>query len=170
MKIIEENIVNSTWEEVAHLSGSQASQRMVKLGDKQSDLLAFVMAYLEDLRQEATEVGLYVFYVVYRIFENSTNKKLKRISGNKIESAFKKNQEFLSMLDGVHDKFLERIAELETLSQPHVTQYVLDAIMESGEYEDPVFLTDEEIGSIFLVLKTVIDVLDNARNRSIRGL
>ena len=41
-------------------------------------------------------------------------------------------------------------------------KYVVDAIMEDDEGEDTVALTEEQKGFLFLLLKTVIDVLDRS--------
>jgi len=38
--------------------------------------------------------------------------------------------------------------------------YVVDALMEEDEGEDALVLTEEQKGFLFLLLKTVIDVLD----------
>jgi len=61
--------------------------------------------------------------------------------------------------------------------QPHVMRYVVESLMETEGGPYPVELTEEEIGTLFLVLKTVIDVLDDAlqspdqgaKNRSTRS-
>jgi hypothetical protein len=63
-------------------------------------------------------------------------------------------------LEVAHDRFFERIARVQVSSQPFVIKYVVDAIFEAPEDEDPVSLTDEDAGLLFLLLKTVIDVLD----------
>jgi len=65
----------------------------------------------------------------------------------------------MESLEGAHDKFLERIAEVQLAGQPYVMKYVVEAIMEDSE-EDPVELTEEDIGYLFLLLKTVVDLLD----------
>jgi len=41
-----------------------------------------------------------------------------------------------------------------------VVNYVVDALMEDDEGEDAMALTEEQKGFLFLLLKTVIDVLD----------
>jgi len=45
-------------------------------------------------------------------------------------------------------------------------KYVVDALMEEEEGEDAVALTEEQKGFVYLLLKTVIDVLDQ---RSIKS-
>ena len=39
-------------------------------------------------------------------------------------------------------------------------KYVLEALMEDAE-EDGIDLTEEDIGSLFMIFKTAIEVLDN---------
>ena len=48
----------------------------------------------------------------------------------------------------------------QTSRQPYVVTHVVDALMEEDEGEDTVALTEEQKGLLFLLLKTVIDVLD----------
>ena len=59
-----------------------------------------------------------------------------------------------------HDKFLDRISSLQTSKQPYVVNYVADALMEEDEGDDALVLTEEQKGFLFLILKAVIDVLD----------
>lgn len=42
-------------------------------------------------------------------------------------------------------------------------KYLADALMEEDEGEDAVQLTEEQKGFIYLLLRTVIDVLDQER-------
>jgi len=39
-------------------------------------------------------------------------------------------------------------------------KYVVETLMEAPEDEDPVALTEEDMGYLFLLLKTVVDLLD----------
>ena len=69
--------------------------------------------------------------------------------------------EISKRLEGVDEKFLDRIASVQTSRQPYVVKYVADALMEDEEEgEDAMALTEEQKGFLFLLLKTVIDALD----------
>ena len=73
----------------------------------------------------------------------------------------------MERLEGAHDKFLDRVASVQTSRQPHVVNYVVDALMEEeDEGEDAVALTEEQKGFLYLLLKTVIDVLDQKDMKS----
>ena len=62
----------------------------------------------------------------------------------------------MERLECAHEKFLDRVTSAQTSRQPYVVKYVVAALME----EDAGALTDEQKGFLFLLLKTVIDVLD----------
>ena len=66
----------------------------------------------------------------------------------------------MERLEGAHEKFLERIASVQTSRQLYVLKYVVDALMEENKGEDALVLTEEQKGFLYLLLKTVIDVID----------
>ncbi|MGZ3745008.1 MAG: hypothetical protein ACXVBQ_14180 [Pseudobdellovibrionaceae bacterium] len=132
---------------------------MMKIGNTQPDLLAFVMKSSEEMGQQVRELAIYMFLVVYRMFQK-TQGKIKKISSEEIIECYEHNEGLVERLEGADEKFLDRIANVQTSKQPHVVNYVVDALMEEEEGEDAVKLNDEQKGFLFLVLKTVIDVLD----------
>ena len=159
MKPIPEAIVEKTWQEVAGFSPDRAKKEMMKIGNSQPDLLAFVTESSHEMGQEVTELAIYMFVVVYRMFQKAQG-KIKKISHKEIIECYEHNESLMERLDGAHGVFLDRIASLQTSKQPHVVNYVLDALMEEDEGEDAVALTEEQKGFLYLQLKTVIDVLD----------
>jgi hypothetical protein len=67
----------------------------------------------------------------------------------------------MERLQGAHEKFLDRIASVQTSRQPYVVNYVVDALTEEDDKgENAVSLTEEQKGFLYLLLKTVIDILD----------
>jgi len=160
MEIIPERLVEETWQEVADFSPIRASKEMEKVGQKQPDLLNFMVVFTQDLDPEVKELAVYMFFVVYRMFEKS-RKKIRKISEEEIEKSYESNEKLVERTAGIHEKFLERIARTQVLKQPHVMNYVLSTIMEPDE-EDPIDLTEDDIGYLFILFKTVIDLLDQA--------
>jgi hypothetical protein len=59
-----------------------------------------------------------------------------------------------------NDAIKRSVDSLQTSTQPYVVKYVADALMEEDGGEDAVQLTAERKGFLYLLLKTVIDVLD----------
>jgi hypothetical protein len=66
---------------------------------------------------------------------------------------------FMESLEGSHEKFIARIANVQVSKQPYVMKYVLEALLEDAE-ENGIDLTEEDIGSLFILFKTLIEVLN----------
>ena len=159
MEPISEKFVEKTWQEVAGYSTNRASKEMQKMGKNQPDLLAFLMALIEDMDPEVRELAIYIAFVVYRIFEGSQN-KIKKITSKEIIDCYEYNEDLIGKLEGADEKFIDRIARIQISKQPYVMKYVVEALMESSEEGDDVVLTDEDSGFLFLLLKTLVDLLD----------
>jgi len=163
---IPEEIVEKTWQEVAGFSLDRAKKEMMKIGNRQPDLLAFVTESSREMGREVRELAIYMFLVVYRIFQE-THGKIEKISTEEIIECYEHNEGLLERLGGTHEKFLDRIASVQTSRQPYAVKYVVDALTEEDEErEDAVALTDEQKGFLYLLLKTVIDVLDKGGMKS----
>ncbi len=163
MEPIPEEVVEENWQEVAGFTPGQQNKEMGKLAKNQPDLLAFMMEFSEELDQEVKELAIYMFFVVYRSFEKGSRKKIRKISAKEIIECYEYNEGLMKSLEGVHEKFLDRIARAELSRQPYVIKYVTDTLMEAPEEEDPLDLTEEDVGFLFLLLKTVVDVLDKTK-------
>ena len=161
MEAISEKLVEETWQEVAGFSPSRGKIEMTKLGERQPELMSFMVTFTQDLGQEVKELAMYIFFVVYRIFEKGSKKKIGKISEKEIIESYESGEKLVEQLEGAHEKFLERIAKTTLMAQPHVMKYILFTLMEPDE-EDPIELTNEDIGYLFLLFKTVIDLLDQA--------
>ena len=161
MKPIPEATVEKTWQEFAGFTPDRAKKELVKIDNNQPELLAFVMESSEEMGQEVRELVVYMFVVVYRMFQG-VHAKIKKISSEEIIECYKKNEGLLERLEGANERFLDRIAGLQTSKQPHVVNYVVDALMEEDEGEDALVLTEEQKGFLYLLLKTVVDVLDQS--------
>ncbi len=158
MDLLSEGFVEKTWQRVAEFTPDRANKEMIAMGKKQPDLLAFLMAYTDDLDQEVKELAIYIAFVVYKMFLDSSS-KIPRISSKEIMATYDENTRLIESLEGAHEKFIDRIASVQVSKQPYVMKYVLDALMEDAE-EDGIDLTEEAIGSLFILFKTEIDVLD----------
>ena len=160
MEPISQELVERTWKEFAAFPLEQAQNKTAIISKNQPNLLAFMMEFTQELSQEVKELAIYMFYVLYRMFQKNSKKKIKRISAEEIITSYEKNEHFIKSLEGVHDKFFERIAGVQLSGQPYVMKYVVETLMEAPEDEDPVALTEEDMGYLFLLLKTVVDLLD----------
>jgi len=163
---IPEEIVEKTWQEVAGFSPDRTKKEMMKIGNIQPELLAFVTESSQETGQEVKELGIYMFLVVYRMFQKAHG-KIKKISSEEIIECYEHNEGLMERLEGADEKFLDRIASVQTSRQPYVVNYVVGALMEEDDGgEDAAALTEEQKGFLFLLLKTVIDVLDQKGMKS----
>jgi hypothetical protein len=102
-----------------------------------------------------------MFLVIWQMFRRSSRRRMARIKGGAIERRLEQNERAFAKLEGSDPRFLERAALVQISRQPEVFKYVIEAIIEApDDPDDPVRLTAEESGTLFLVLKTAIDVLD----------
>jgi len=160
MEPIPKELMDETWQEFAGFSSVRARKEMIKVNKNQPNLLAFMMEFTQDLDQEVKELAIYMFYVVCRMFQKSSKKSLKRISPEEIINCYEKTERFIESLEGTHERFFERIAEAQLSGQPYVMKYVVETLMEAPEEEYPIVLTEDDIGYLFLLFKTVVDLFD----------
>jgi hypothetical protein len=158
MDILSEEYVEKTWQQVAGFTPDRANKEMVAMGKKQPELLAFLMAYTDDLQQEVKELAIYIAFVVYKMFLDSGS-KIPKISSREIMGRYEENMGLMESLEGADDKFIERIANIQVSNQPYVIKYVLETLLEDSR-EDGIDLSGDDIGSLFIIFKTEIDVLD----------
>jgi len=159
MDLLSEGFVEKTWKQVAEFTPARANKEMLTMGKNQPDLLAFMMAYTDDLQQEVKELAIYIAFVVYKMFLDSSG-KIPRISSKEIMARYDENTRFMESLEGAHEKFIDRVAKVQVSKQPYVMKYVLEALMEDAK-EDGIDLTEKDIGLLFMLFKTEIEVLDN---------
>ena len=106
MELIPEEIVEKTWREVAGFSPVRANREMMKIGKNQPELLAFVTELSEDRGQEVKELGVYLFFVVYRMFQK-TQGKIKRISSQELIECHEHGESLMERLGPMRDSLIE---------------------------------------------------------------
>jgi len=160
MKLISEQIVMQTWMEILSYDTEKIDFEFSKLGERQPDLLYFIIELTQDQHQTAIELCLYMFFTICRIFEKSTANQIKQITFDDIETIFKKNESLIENLEGVHERFYERIAKVQFFSQPFVMKYILETLVEETEIDNT--LSEKETGYLFFVFKNVVDLFNEA--------
>ncbi len=169
MKCISERTVEQTWQTVADLAPDAAATEMMSFASQQPHLLGFVTAFLEELQDDAREMGTYLLFVVYKMFENSTAEEIPMVQPDAIKDQYEANQELLLDMetDADDELALEDLAYLESSKHPWVFRYVTEALLESDDdlpEEERFSLSEGEFGEVMMLLKTAIDVLDKATN------
>ena len=169
MECISERTVEQTWQAVADLAPDAAATEMMSFASQQPHLLGFVTAFLEELQDDAREMGTYLLFVVYKMFENSTAEEIPMVQPDAIKDQYEVNQELLLDMetDADDEQALEDLAYLESSKHPWVFRYVTEALLEPDDdlpENERISLSEEEFGEVIILLKTVIDVLDKATN------
>ena len=158
--MIDAATVEATWRKVSALTEAQAWGEAERAGREQPELVAFVLAFTGELSPAAQQLGIYVFHVVLAIFRAAAGRSVPHVKSDAIERQWTENTEELERLEGAHEVLLEKAALRQASDEPEVLRYVVEAVMEAGDDpDDPVELTDEEEGMLYLVLKTVVDLL-----------
>jgi len=160
MEPLSEELVEETWQEFASFTPTQMNKEAKKVAMGQPDLLSFMVEFTEELDQEVKELAIYMFFVVNRIFARGYRKKIKKASPEEIIECYEQNEKLMESLEGAHDRFYERVASVQVSAQPYVIKYVVETLFEVPEEEDPIFIRDEDVGFLFLLLKTAVDVLN----------
>ncbi|MGB5158202.1 hypothetical protein [Desulfobacterium sp. N47] len=164
MEVISEELVDESRQEVAMFNTSRITKGIKELSKQQPHLLSFMLELTKDLDLEVRELSVYIFYNVYRMFKLGYQKRINKISSKDIIGCYEDNEKFIESLDGTHDKLLERITGIQVSEQPYVMKYVVDTLVEVPEDEYPIELSKEDAGYLFLLLKTVIDLLNKTTN------
>src|ERR1044071_890966 len=158
--MVSEEIVEASWQEVAGFSAHTAQLHMEQLARRQRELLTFVTTMTEELSFEAQKTAIYTFVVICRMFERSSNAPLPKAKHGRIAATYERINSELGRLLTADERFLERHALMSTGSEPWVMRYVSEVLLEPDAPEAQ--LNDEEIGELFICLKTVVDVLHEA--------
>jgi hypothetical protein len=164
--MIDAATVEAAWRRIGAFSEAQARREAERAGREQPDLLAFVVAFTGDLSPAAQELGIYVFHVVLAIFRAAAGRSVPRVKAGAIERQWTGSTQALERLEGAHEHFLQRAALEQVSAEPEVVRYVAEAVMEAGhDPDEPMELTEEDQGTLYLVLKTVVDLLHQATDR-----
>jgi hypothetical protein len=165
MEPLSENLVEKTWQEIAHYDSGRATKEMMEFGQIQPDLLSFILEFTEDLGEQAGELGVYLLFVIYHMFKKGYGKEIKPVMAEEIIECYEENERLMEKLEKAQEEFFNRVAEVQLSPQPYVIRYVVDSLTEEPEEdEDREPMSEEEVGFLFMLLKTVIDVLNLKSN------
>ena len=160
MEIIPEDLVIETWQEVSEFTAERARAEMTRVSKIQPNLVAFMVEFTQDLEPEVTELALFWFFNVYRMFQKGVRKPLIQVDHEIIVDCYESNETLIESLERAHERFVERIASVQLLDQPYVMKYVVEAFFEDRQEKEDVELTEDDTGYLFLLLKTVVDALN----------
>ncbi|MBE9502780.1 MAG: hypothetical protein IME96_01220 [Proteobacteria bacterium] len=154
-------IVDKIYEETRDLSDKKISREMENLLSRQTEPFRFIHEMTSDVDAGITDMTSFIFYCVYRMYEEGYGKIAGRISADLITGCMEEHEDFIESLEGVHEAFFERLARNRLIVQPNVMAFVSNIIHEEMiDTESP--CSEEDIGHVFMTMKTLIDVLEKA--------
>ena len=126
----------------------------------QPEVLAFVLAGTAHLEPEARAVGVFLAEVIEASFR-AAGRSPRALAGREFVSALRANREMAIRVGQAHEKLAERYLRCsQTLKQPALIRYVTGVLLEP-DATCPHQIPREDLGPLFIVLKSVIDVLDS---------
>ncbi len=166
MSAVPAEVMEATWRQVAAFSDGRGRSETARAQREQPDLLAYVLGATEHLSPPVHALGFYIFLVIWQAFKKAAGGKIARVTAGAVERRQEQVEEAVSLLQGADARFLERAAALRISAEPAVFKYMVEALMEApDDPDDPVKMTKEECGTLFLVLQVAIDVLHDAAER-----
>lgn len=167
MSEISESVIDAAWDEATSLSNARVPIEMERLTREQPDLITFVLSVTDGMGPRISEFAGFATFVTWKIFRNETAGRLKRITPSAIQRKIEENEEALSGLDDPGEEIDEAMIRKIT-PQPMVFAAMLAALAAAeGDEEQPLTLGEDDKGELILILKTVIDTLDDARNAAL---
>ena len=161
---IQSEAIEQTLQLMSEFTPQKIAEEQKIFQAEQPNLIAFILAMIDDLEQVDKEIILYVVHTVWQTFRRLTSAKLPTISIPKLKKALDTHQKLLKNLEEYpeeerHELFMK---ELEK-SQPDLMFYVAEALTE--EDEEGYTLSETAIGTGFLALTILVAVLDAERRQ-----
>jgi hypothetical protein len=164
VSVILESVVDAVWQEVSSIPESRIPVEMGRAAREQPELLSFILGSTEGMGPGVSELAGFIYFVIWRTFRGETRGKMRVVTAGAIQRKLEQNETDLARLDGTDPQAIDAALIEKITSQPALFGYMIEAITAAEEDEnEPVVISAEEKGSLVLLLKTAIDVLDDVR-------
>jgi len=160
MEPLPEEVVEETSEEFSALTPEQLSDETDNISLIQPGIISFITEFTEDLDQSIRDLTIYIFVVIYNMFETGHENTIEEISFEEIIESYEDNAELLGRMNGTYDRYYENMAKVQMSEQPYVIKYVVETLYNASQAEDPILFSEEDMSYLFLLLKSIIDALN----------
>lgn len=159
MEKIPFNTVQTAIDNICGLTEDQDLENVSqKLFDAQPDLAGFFMEFIEDMSDEAKDLGFMMALILWQAFEDQY-KSLRPLTEDEVIALFESREgemeKYLKMDDDMITALLE--AEKTSNGQPDVLNYIVEELFMSEDLE-PALEADEQI-HLFMICKFFADSL-----------
>lgn len=157
-KPVSTEVVESVWQQLAQMTDMEAAQLSQQMMREQPELQTYLLAVDEEFTQDEQEIIYYLGVVLWQMMKLSS-RRLGKVTEATIDKVDEQNFKFFSSLDAENQDFEAITAKMmEEYPEPSVFEFLVSAIMESDDPDDP-GISDELIGLAFFHLKTALDAM-----------
>lgn len=130
------------------------------LFDAQPALAGFVVEFIEDMSEEAKDLGFMIALILWKSFEEKYP-QIRSLSEDEVVAKFEEQEAELENLLHLNDEMLEEIQKNEMLNgQPEILNYLTQELF-SEDNSDPELDEEEEV-HLFMVLRFYTNCLNDA--------
>lgn len=130
------------------------------LFDAQPALAGFVVEFIEDMSEEAKDLGFMIALILWKSFEEKYP-QIRSLSEDEVVAKFEEQEAELEKLLHLNDEMLEEIQKNEMLNgQPEILNYLTQELF-SEDNSDPELDEEEEV-HLFMVLRFYTNCLNDA--------
>ncbi|MNJ98610.1 hypothetical protein D3C87_163770 [compost metagenome] len=166
MEKIPFNTVQTAIDNICGIESEQDLEQVSqKLFDAQPDLAGFFMEFIDDMSDEAKDLGFMMALILWRAFEDQY-KDLRALTEDEVISSFEAREAELESYLQIDDDMITRLQEQESTSggQPEVLNYIIEELFMSPDLE-PALEQDEQI-HLFMICKFFADSLHSLAKES----
>jgi hypothetical protein len=127
------------------------------LFDAQPDLSGFFMDFIDDMSDNAKDLGFMMALILWKSFDEQY-KNMRALTEDEVVGAFEAAEPELETYLEMSDEMVEQLQEKENLDgQPEVLKYIIEELFMTEDME-PALDPDEQI-HLFMITKFFVDQL-----------
>jgi len=159
MDILSKELVQRTQHELSLLSEEHAQKEIKKIGKNQPHLFSFIEKLIKDVDDQLMETFIRILLAVYTIYSKG-RRRIHQISEEELSSCYLDNVNLFKSMEMAHKKFFEKRVKAMISVQPYLLEYVLDTLNDTINIKPGSVTHQEDCGYVYLLIKTIIDVLE----------
>ena len=160
--MIQKQTIEKIRQDVASCSDEALEREFDQFFSKQSEVCDFVMDVTSSSSQKVRELSLYLSYVTYKTLSGDLNLD-EPIASEIIVRAGRESQEWIQKVGEMDAEQFSAASASEVGSEPYLLGFVVTEVQDA--IEDGLDLNEEEKGTVFFVLKTVIAAMTGCARR-----
>ena len=154
--MISRETIEKVSSDVADYSDETLEQEFEELFGTHTEVCQFVMDLTSESRQQVQELVLFLTYMTYKtVVEEGGN--LAPITPETITAAYRESEVWMEHIGRIKESEIESVSFTDVGEEPHLLGFVVSEINEA--VEDRIQPSEEEKGTMFLVMKTVITAM-----------